>query len=186
MRLRIVTPTLLLLFCIGCTEESELSLETEIELVDITLLELVGESIPAVHENKLEGFPYPTRVIELDKSEHPSSSPFDRIRVQTLVKEQKMYSILADKFNLNRDECLSVYRSHSKTLEEQYSFILQKRQIEVSGEIIEIDDGYLSPDNEIKVDISCTMVDSANSETFTLRLDNTSLSALAKGRLSSI
>ena len=73
-----------------------------------------------------------------------------------------------------------------KHLKEQYSFILQKRQIEVSGEIIEIDDGYLSPDNKIKVDISCTMADSANSETFTLRLDNTSLSALAKGRLSSI
>ena len=184
MRLRIITTTLLLLFCVGCTEESDL--DTEIELVEIPLLELVGESIPAVHESKLDGFPYPTLVIELDKSEHPSSSPFDRIRVQILVEEQKMYSILADKFNLNRDECLSVYRSHSKTLEEQYSFILQKRQIEVSGEILEVDNGFLSPDNEIKVDISCTMADSANSETFTLRLDNTSLSALAKGRLSSI
>lgn len=184
MRLRVVATILLLLYCVGCKEKNNVN--TEIGLISIPLLELIGESIPEVHESKLDGFPYPTLVIELDNSEYPDGSSFDRIRVQILVKEQKIYSILADEFNLSRDECLSIYSGHSKALEEQYSFNLQRKQIEISGEIREVDDGFLSLDNEVKVYISCTMTESTNSETFTLRLDNVSLSAFAKERLSSI
>ncbi|EGQ9250139.1 hypothetical protein [Vibrio parahaemolyticus] len=167
----------LVLFCASCSDESEIM---EADVVNsIPLLALVESTVDS-NELKLN-FSYPTRVIKYDQSTDEESH-FDTVRLQILLEEQLVYSVLADRTSLTREKCLALYRGYSQALTEKYNFVAQTREEKVFGKLMEVDDGLLSKDSKLRVSMGCQLLDTSKLEKFSLRIDSVQLSALANSR----